>query len=413
MSENQILSKAKQYVEGLFYTSLSDNYKYHNLQHTLSVVECCNNICFASNITTFDREKILLAAYFHDTGFIRAPQNHEEISVEIATRFLKENNFPDSSINEISKIILATKPDHLPETLPEKVIRDADISHAGSENFSRVSQNLRLEWEFTEGKILTDEEWYRINLNFLNSVKFYTQVAKISFSETLERNKLKVAKRLKKSSSKQEKKKKSDNKAVTSPVPESLPGLNIPPKNLKDSLDEKKTTRGIETLFRITSRNHIDLSSIADNKANIMISVNAIIISIVISTLIGRIQAYPHLIAPTIILLFFSLVATIFAVLSTRPKINNGFVSKEDIENKRGNLLFFGNFYKMSPEDYEFGVKNLMNNADYLYGSLIRDLYYLGVVLERKYRFLRISYDVFITGLVISVVTFVLAFILE
>ncbi|MBE2278768.1 MAG: hypothetical protein IAE91_00105, partial [Ignavibacteriaceae bacterium] len=242
---------------------------------------------------------------------------------------------------------------------------------------------------------------------------FYTQYAKRNFSETLELNKEKVAKRLKKSSSRQDKKKKSDSKVVALPVPESIPERNIPPKNLKDSLEEKKTTRGIETLFRITSRNHIDLSSIADNKANIMISVNAIIISIVISTLIGRIQAYPHLIAPTIILLFFSLVATIFAVLSTRPKINNGFVSKEDIENKRGNLLFFGNFFKMSPEDYEFGVKNLMNNADYLYGSLIRDLYYLGVVLERKYRFLRISYDVFITGLVISVVTFVLAFILE
>jgi hypothetical protein len=101
-----------------------------------------------------------------------------------------------------------------------------------------------------------------------------------------------------------------------------------------------------------------------------------------------------------------------FAIMSSRPNVSKGVVSREDIENRRGNLLFFGNFYNMSLDDYTFGMERLMMDAEYLYGSMIRDVYYLGVVLERKYKFLRYSYDVFGIGLLISVLSFIAAVIL-
>ena len=100
----------------------------------------------------------------------------------------------------------------------------------------------------------------------------------------------------------------------------------------------------------------------------------------------------------------------IFAVISTRPKITSLSISKEDIKERKGNLLFFGNFINMPVEDYEWGMKELMEDRDYLYNNLIRDIYYLGVVLGKKYRYLHIAYNVFMYGLISSVIAYIIAF---
>ena len=100
----------------------------------------------------------------------------------------------------------------------------------------------------------------------------------------------------------------------------------------------------------------------------------------------------------------------IFAVLATRPKITSLTLSREDITQRKGNLLFFGNFINMPIEDYEWGIKELMGYRDYLYNNLIRDIYYLGLVLDKKYRYLRIAYNIFMYGLIISVIAYIVAF---
>jgi hypothetical protein len=100
----------------------------------------------------------------------------------------------------------------------------------------------------------------------------------------------------------------------------------------------------------------------------------------------------------------------IFAVLSTRPTITSLGLSKDDISKKKGNLLFFGNFISMPVEDYEWGMKELMADREYLYNNLIRDIYYLGVVLGKKYRYLRIAYNIFMYGLIVSVLAYIIAF---
>jgi hypothetical protein len=98
-----------------------------------------------------------------------------------------------------------------------------------------------------------------------------------------------------------------------------------------------------------------------------------------------------------------------FSVLATRPKRSAGVVSKEQIENKTANLLFFGSFYKMGYEDYEFGMKKMMGDRDFLYGSLLKNLYWQGRVLGRKFNLLRISYDVFMYGIALSVLAYILS----
>ncbi len=164
-------------------------------------------------------------------------------------------------------------------------------------------------------------------------------------------------------------------------------------------------------MFRITGRTQINLSAIADNKSNILISVNAIILSISITVLVTRFEDTPNIIMPTLIFLVFCLITIVFAILSTRPHISSGTFNKEEIKKNKVNLLFFGNFYNMELDDYEWAIGELMKNDENLYSIMIKDQYSLGKVLAKKYKLLRIAYNVFMFGIIISVLTFVFAFI--
>lgn len=182
--------------------------------------------------------------------------------------------------------------------------------------------------------------------------------------------------------------------------------------NKKDAKGSKQSgfiTKGIQTMLRLTSENHMRLSEMADNKANILISVNAIIISVILSVLIRKIEVDKHLAIPTFIFLATALTTIIISILATRPKITNGNFTREDILNRKTNLLFFGNFFKSELEEYKWGMSTMMKDPNYLYGTLVDDIYYLGKVLGRKYRLVRIAYNVFMIGIIVSAFAFILA----
>jgi hypothetical protein len=181
-------------------------------------------------------------------------------------------------------------------------------------------------------------------------------------------------------------------------------------------LDNKKETaekkipysRGVDTMFRVTARNQINLNSIADNKSNILISVNAIIISIIITMLAGNIGNMSQDIFPILVFLIICLITIIIAILSTRPNIVNTRFTEEDIQNKKVDLTFFGNFVKLEYDDYLKDVKNMMRDDDHIYSTLIRNQYELGKILSKKFRLVRIAYNVFMIGIIITVLVFLL-----
>ncbi|HTH30879.1 MAG TPA: Pycsar system effector family protein, partial [Lacibacter sp.] len=148
----------------------------------------------------------------------------------------------------------------------------------------------------------------------------------------------------------------------------------------------------------------------ADSKAHILISVNAIIISVILSVLIGRLQETPYLTIPTIIFLLVAVSTIVISIIATRPKISGGVFTSQDISDKKTNLLFFGNFYKASYEEYNAAMREMMKDTDYLYGSLIKDIYTLGTVLARKYKLVRLAYNVFMIGIIVSVLAFGVAY---
>jgi predicted metal-dependent HD superfamily phosphohydrolase len=363
--------------------------------HTQSVVEKVIELAENLKVDEISSENLQLATWFHDTGFIKGAVNHEEESVLILTQFLTQNNIEAKRIGLICALILATKIDHQPTCDLEKIINDADCAHLGSKNFKDKTALLRKEWEITENKIHSDAEWTAINLEFLTQKhRYYTNFALKNWSKAKSKNIASLLKDLKKI--KQENKKFDQKKEA----------LDI--KKNKSAVPE----RGVETMFRVALKNHMTLSNIADTKANILLSVNAIIISLALSTLLPKLDnpSNHYLILPSVVFIICTVASIILSILATRPNVTEGKFTKEDVANKKVNLLFFGNFHQMKLDDFEWGITEMMQDRDYLYSSLTKDLYFLGLVLNRKYKILRITYTVFMIGIIVSVLAFAIAF---
>jgi HD superfamily phosphodiesterase len=387
-----LIEQSEDFVSYLLKDKLSNLYSYHNLNHTLTVVSAVKELCKKEEVKGEERELLLVAAWFHDTGYIEGFENHEQESVKIATAFLKERGQSDDFIEKVSRLILATVKEYTPKTPLEKIIKDADYAHLMGAEYEITCELLRLELKNALNISYSDTEWAKENLNFLlNKHRFYTDFALKKWQPLKERNLLLVQKKMEKQEKKEAKIIEEENKK-------------------KDKVE--KPDRGVDTLFRVTLGNHTRLSGIADSKANILLSVNAIIISIALSSIIPKLDSpkNAHLVIPTFIMLMSSVVTIIFAILSTRPKVTTGFFTREDIEAKKINLLFFGNFYKMPLEEYDWAMNEMMKDRDYLYSTMIKDLYYLGLVLQRKYNLLRIAYNIFMVGIIVTVIAFIIAF---
>jgi hypothetical protein len=137
--------------------------------------------------------------------------------------------------------------------------------------------------------------------------------------------------------------------------------------------------------------------------------VNSIILSVALTVLLARLAFYPQYIIPTAILVLVCLASIIFAILATRPSINKGRFTEDDIRNKKTNLLFFGNFHRMELDEYQWAMNEMLKDREYLYNGMIKDIYFLGVVLAKKYKYLRISYTIFMWGIVIASIAFAIA----
>jgi len=391
---NSLIEKTEQFVVDLLNESLDKNFVYHNIAHTQRVVEKTLELIEGETFSEAEKQALILAAWFHDVGYTVNPDNHEEESVVIATDFLKNEEVSDEVIDEVSRLITTTKMGVSPNTEVEKILKDADCSHVGSKNYSDFNELLRKERELVCNRTIKDVEWDDANLNFLTKHRFYTSKASKLWEKQKSKN---IAQLLKK------KQKQAQEAAKLKQKKEELAY-----KKNKIELPE----RGIETMFRVAMRNHITLSDIADTKANILLSVNAIIISMTLSTLIPKLDnpSNHYLIIPTIIFVFFTVVSIVLSVLATRPNVTEGKFTKEDVTNKKVNLLFFGNFHQMELPEFEWAMNEMMQDRDYLYGSLSKDLYFLGLVLNRKYKLLRITYTVFMIGILVSVIAFAVAF---
>ncbi|MFC2084439.1 Pycsar system effector family protein, partial [Bacteroidota bacterium] len=367
----------------------------HSINHVKDVVKATKKIGEVSELSSDELEIVQISAWFHDIGYNNSFEKHEEKSVESAHNFLSSINYPQEKINKVTSAIMATKIPQSPKNSIEEVLCDADLCHLGTIDFFDKSELFRIELERRLGKTFSDYEWLQNTIDFFSQQKFFTEYVKRKYQQQRNENLLKLQKKLRK---KLKKKESEDIKGER---------IQIEKEKLQGKKDfDKKADRGIETMFRNVMRTHVEFSSMADSKANIMISVNTLLLGAIATILARKLDTNPHLVIPTLVLSIVSLTTLIFGILVTRPTVTSGRFNKEDIEKKRANLLFFGNFHSMNLKDFTWGMKELMNNKDYLYGSMIKDFYYLGQVLGKKYKYLRICYSIFMYGFILSIIVF-------
>lgn len=386
---DKIIEKTDQFVLNLFKNKLDEIYVYHNYTHTKRVVKSTQEIIDHTEIDVKDQQALLLAAWLHDTGYVEGAHEHEERSAQIAHDFLKKEDVSDDIIQQVQQLIRATKFNGLPTDKLEEIIRDADASHFAKDYFKETTTLLKKELELRGVANYTNKEWREENIKvFTQEHRYYSSYAIKEWSKMKNNNLLKLIKRKKK---KKEKRKNEE---------------------LKIQLKNQSPERAIQTLFRTALRNHIKLSDIADTKANILLSVNAIIISLALANLIPKLEQISnrHLLWPTLILILFSVASIVLSIMSTRPNVTTGEFTDDQVRTKKVNLLFFGNFHKMPLDKYRNSLMDLLNEKEDVYDSLIKDLYLLGVVLARKYKLLRLTYTIFMIGIILSVIAFVISF---
>jgi predicted metal-dependent HD superfamily phosphohydrolase len=392
MTKN-IYKQVEDHVTNLFEANKKPKLIFHSLEHTREIVKRTEEIAAHYKLSEKEMMAVYVAAWFHDTGHLfTTPEIHEEKSVELMRSFMEGSHQDPELIETIKGCILATKRSNEPTTLLQQIVCDADTYHLGTKEFKKTNKQVRKEMTMDNG--MSKTEWDIKTLEFLEKHQYYTSYC----IELLNKGKQENIERLK-------------NKIIENAV-------NADEGSLfdtdKDEVKQAKQTsslisKGIQTMVRLASSNHLRLSEMADRKANILISVNAIIISVSISVLFRKFETDPFLVIPTIIFLMSSVITIVLSILATRPTVTGGKFTKEDITNKKTNLLFFGNFYKASLEDYKWGMSIMMRDPEYLYGSLIKDVYFLGVVLGKKYKLLRIAYNIFMIGIVVSVMAFTIA----
>ncbi len=379
--DDKLVENAGNFVEQLLKEKLPAKITFHTFEHAKYVAYYSEFIGKRVGLNNDELNLVKLCGWFHDTGYVAAVENHEEESAKIAANFLATNEIDKEIIDRVQECILATRIPQQPKNLISEVLCDADLMHLADDGYFKRIDNMRIEWSNIESKKISKQNFHKKSIRFFQNHQFHTSFMRNYYNNKKQEN-LKLIKN------------------------------EITMLEEKSKIKKRKGySRGVESMFRNTARMQINLSSIADNKSNILISVNTIIISIAVTVLVSRFETTPNIILPTLIFLLFSLITIVFAILSTRPQISSGTFNKNEVKQKKVNLLFFGNFYNMELEDYEWALNQLMKNDEDLYAAMILDQYSLGKVLAKKYKLLRVAYNVFMFGIIISVLAFILAFI--
>jgi len=412
MSENQLLllQDAQTTVTDLLTNKLSKSITFHTLRHTQEVVAACEKLADYHQLSDDDRLALTLAAWFHDTGYtLGEAKGHESRSVQLATEFLTAHSSGEELTNKVIGCINATRLPQSPTTTIERLMCDADLFHLGTDDFKEKNRLLREEYKEFSGRDIPKKEWRKINTRFLEDHQYFTEYGKEKLQPVkqlhLAELKLKDKNTDEMKPEKKDKEKQKDKDKIAESAKEAADA-----KKKKEK--ESQSERGMATVFRIMAQTQNNLSQMADSKANILISVNAIILSIMISSLFEKLQTDPNLQIPVALIVLVCVASIVFGILATRPNVSGGRFTREDIAAKRTNLLFFGNFHNMSLDDYSWGMTEMLNDKYYMNNSMIKDAYFLGVVLAKKYKYLRIAYNIFMFGLILSIIAFVIAFLL-
>ncbi|MEO6219930.1 MAG: HD domain-containing protein [Ginsengibacter sp.] len=171
----QILSEAKKIVTEIFLNEVNPLFVFHNLEHTLQVVNAAEEIEGHYQLNDDDQFVLFLSSWFHDTGFSAGHvEEHEKESIKLAKDFLYHRNAGEKITTHISSCILATHIPQEPLNMVEKILCDADLFHLGTNMFKERNELLRQELKAYHKFDFSRKEWCQLSIEFLTSHQYFT-----------------------------------------------------------------------------------------------------------------------------------------------------------------------------------------------------------------------------------------------
>jgi Family of unknown function (DUF5706) len=381
---NRAISTAKQHYSG--YQNGAGLY-----EQAIRLVQQCNVVAVQNELEDNDKRKVHLAGLFLFAGGYNP--SFLEDSIIVLKEFLHAEDIDEDIIFQITEMIRAIKPPQMPMTLCGQVLCDSVNSFWVSEAKGLEVDLPGFVQELISGKAMEKNlvEWKQ----YLEKLRFFSPAAQKMF----EKPKKKKLGWFQKALEQQE-----SHSSSTG-----TPGTSID-KLLKD-VEKPQMARGTETMFRIASREHAELMSNVHQKSGFLASINAIILSIILSVLSTKLDENPHLLIPTILLLITCVSTIYFVIMATRPVFINP--SNEGFNTETQNIMFFGHFSNMAWKDYRDKLKVITRDDVALFDTFSKNIYYQGLVLKKKYNLLAIGYNIFIGGLIISILAFVISLVLR
>lgn len=383
-----LLPRAQQFVLRLYGQKQDARLLLHNYAFADSLAKQVGQLSEGNQSKEAVLQHAQLSAWFLPTGYLFDYHNPAPYSLKVAQQFMQQAGLAEPTQRQLLSGLQRVIKGEGPTNEAERLLHDALTVERYLTNAEERRPLLRLERELMLQRQYTKAEWAKAILDELLQLKLYTHHGQAHYQPIL-------AKAIHEQQAEADKRVEKE-EAQTA---------------LYTSLEKKDPVRGAQTYFRTNYRNHINLSAIADNKANIMISVNAILVSVLITFLSYRNigENAPHILLPVVIFLVTGLASLIFAVLSARPKVTKLNPQDRPGGEAKQNIVFFGNFVQLPVEEYEAAMDEVFQDSSLLYGNMVRDLYHLGKVLDKKYRFLSISYNIFMVGFAATVISFLIA----
>ncbi len=377
-----MLERARRWVLDLFNDHGDTRLVWHNFARTNQLVTLSARLATDDKLDEVDLLALYTAAWFSYTGWLFDPSDPLTASRQLARQFLHAEHQPDALQDNVHEVLGAVNMTEPPISPVGRILWDAVLALHVGPDYSETQKLRKKEQENILRTAISNEQWRQEEVLLLRTLSFFTAEGKATFEPELARHLQSLERR-------QEKAEK--------PVVETVPA-------------KSNGNSTIQTYFKTSYHTHIHLSGIADRKAQMLISVNAILISVLITVLSysNIAETRPPLLIPVTLFMVFGLSALVFAVLSARPKVTRQPIAHLLPEERRSNLLFFGHFTQLDPDDYIREMNDLFEDPNELQSAMHRDMYFLGKVMDRKYRLVSMAYTLFLIGFIGAVCSFLI-----
>lgn len=381
-----LLDRARRWVMDLHTRQQATPLPWHNFAQTNALVAHCQGLVAEEQTDPEHTLPLLTAAWFAYAGWLFDTRQPVETAIKLAAQFLEAEKVPTAQIRQVRKLIPLAHLEGEPKDTPGRLLWDAAIAlHYGAQ-YAEARQLRRREAEQLSESPIDGSTWRRQEWSKTLRLQCYTA----SGRALIEPHLVQVRQEL-------------DRKRLRERAP-------LPPSADAAARNGVSLNSSVQTYFRTTYHTHIHLSGIADRKAQMLLSINAILLSVLITVLSysNLAETRPPLLIPITLFMAFGLGSLLFAVRSAIPRITRHPLTGLAPEERRRKLLFFGNFTQLDPEQYAEEMSALLEKGEWLQEAMHQDIYFMGKVLDQKFRMVSLAYILFLTGFLGAVVSFLL-----